>query len=156
MIAGSSVNAQTVAPAPDLSTATPIAGSWVYSQTPDFDKSLQEIQKAIELSKGSVFILDDAGYIYAISGRKADAEKVLEDLEKLSTETYVTPFGRAAIYAGLRDKDKTMEWLEKAYEERSFLTWLKVDPAFDPMRDDSRFISFLVKLGLGRNSTSEK
>src|SRR3989442_6797953 len=91
---------------------------------------------------------------YAISGRKADAEKVLEDLEKLSTETYVTPFGRAAIYAGLRDKDKTMEWLEKAYEERSFLTWLKVDPAFDPMRDDSRFISFLVKLGLGRNRTS--
>ena len=35
LIAGSSVNAQTVAPAPDLSTATPIAGSWVYSQTPD-------------------------------------------------------------------------------------------------------------------------
>jgi hypothetical protein len=33
LIAGSSVNAQTVAPAPDLSTATPIAGSWVYSQT---------------------------------------------------------------------------------------------------------------------------
>jgi hypothetical protein len=33
LIAGSSVNAQTLAPALDLSTATPIAGSWVYSQT---------------------------------------------------------------------------------------------------------------------------
>lgn len=53
--------------------------------------------------------------------------------------------------AGLGDKDKAMEWLEKAYEERSFLTWLKVDPVFDPLRDDSRFISFLGKLGLGRN-----
>src|SRR4051794_15150124 len=33
LIAGSSVNAQTVAPALDLSTATPIAGSWIYSTT---------------------------------------------------------------------------------------------------------------------------
>jgi len=128
----------------------------VYSQIPDFERSLREIQKAIELSKGSVFILDDAGYIYAISGRRGDAEKVLEDLEKMSTETYVTPFGRAAIYAGLGDKDKTMEWLEKAYEERSFLTWLKVDPAFDSLRDDPRFISLLAKMGLGRNRRSEK
>jgi hypothetical protein len=33
LIAGSSVNAQTLAPALDLSTTTPIAGSWVYAQT---------------------------------------------------------------------------------------------------------------------------
>ncbi len=120
----------------------------VYSQTGKFDEAIEEIQKAIALSKGSIFILDDAGYIYAISGRRVEAGKVLQDLDQATEETWVPPFGRAAIYAGLGDKSKAMEWLEKAYEERSFLTWLKVDPIFDSLRNDTRFISLLQRLHL--------
>ena len=96
-----------------------------------------------------MFILDDAGYIYAIAGMKDKAREVLDHLEKLSAEMYVSPYGRAAIYAGLGDKDRAIEWLGKAYEERSFLTWLKVDPVFDILKEDSRFTEILGKLGLG-------
>lgn len=120
----------------------------VYAKQAKFDESLVEIQKAIALSKRSVFILDDLGYIYALAGRRSDAEKVLEELETLSTETYVPPYGRAAIYAGLGDSDNAMEWLGKAFEERSFLAWIKVDPVFDTLRNDQAFISLLEKLGL--------
>jgi tetratricopeptide (TPR) repeat protein len=120
----------------------------VYSKQSRFDKSLEEIDKAIALSKRSIFILDDVGYIYALSGRRTEAENVLEELESLSTETYVPPYGRAAIYAGLGDSDKAMEWLGKAYEERSFLAWIKVDPVFDELRGDHRFKSLLDKLHL--------
>ena len=120
----------------------------VYAFTSRFEEALTEIQTAISLSKGSVFILDDLGYIYGLRGMRKEAEKVLDDLERLSTETYVPPFGRAVIYAGLGDNDKAMEWLLKTYEERSFLTWLKVDPAFKNLRNDTRFIQLLKKIGL--------
>jgi adenylate cyclase len=120
----------------------------VYSKQSFFDKSLAEIEKAIALSNRSVFILDDLGYIYALAGRRVEAEQVLDELESLSTETYVPPYGRAAIHAGLGNTDKAMEWLGKAYEERSFLAWIKMDPVFDGVRDDMRFGSLLEKLDL--------
>ncbi len=121
----------------------------VYTKLSLFDKSLEEIEKAIALSKRSIFILDDLGYIYALSGKRTEAKGVLEELETLSTETYVPPYGRAAIYAGLGEVDRAMEWLGKAYEERSFLAWIKVDPVFDGLRNDQRFKSLLDKLHLG-------
>ena len=121
----------------------------VYSQKSMFGEALTEIERAVELSKGSVFILDDAGYVYAVSGKRNEAIKVLNHLNVLSSEMYVPEYGRAVIYIGLGDKDKAIEWLWKAYQERCFLTWLKVEPIFDPLREDPRFIALLGKLGLG-------
>ena len=121
----------------------------VLTQKRMFHEALAEIERAVELAKGSVYILDDAGFVYAVSGRREEAKKVLDQLDDLSGELYVPEYGRAAIYAGLGDKEKTMEWLGKAYNERCFLTWLKVDPIFDPLRTDRRFQALLEKLGLG-------
>ena len=41
-----------------------------------------------------------------------------------------------------------MAWLEKAYEERSFLVYLKVDPAFDTLRKEKRLVALLDKMHL--------
>jgi hypothetical protein len=49
---------------------------------------------------------------------------VLDDLDELSSEVYVPSYGRAAIYAGLGEKEKAMDWLEKAYDERTFVVYL--------------------------------
>jgi hypothetical protein len=55
----------------------------------------------------------------------------------------------AVIYAALGDKDKAIEWLEKAYAEREYyLTYAKVDPAFDPVRSDPRFQDLLRRMNL--------
>jgi len=120
----------------------------VYAQKGLYDDAIREIETAIGLSKRSIFILDDLGHIYARAGMKEKAERVVEDLNKLSSEEYVPAYGRAAIYAGLGDKDKTMEWLQRAYEERSFVAYLKVDPIFDSMRGDRRFADLLSKMRL--------
>lgn len=67
-------------------------------------------------------------------------KKVIEELGELSKAQYVCPSYLARIYIGLDDKDRAIEWLEKAYEERSTdLVWLRVDPGFDALRSDPRF-----------------
>jgi hypothetical protein len=54
----------------------------------------------------------------------------------------------ACIYAGL-DKEQAFFWLEKAYQERSDgLTYLDVEPTFDPLRSDARFKYLLQRVGL--------
>ena len=55
--------------------------------------------------------------------------------------------GSANIYAGLDDKEQTLRWLEKAYEERSaFLVWIRVDEEFDRFRSDPRFQEFVHRM----------
>src|SRR5437016_8968136 len=120
----------------------------VYAQKGMNEEAILEIEKAIELSARSVFILDDLGYIYARAGRRDDAIKVLEDLDRTAADEYVPAYGRVVIHAALGDKEKALAWLEKAYEERSFLVYLKVDPAFDALREEERFVKILEKMGL--------
>src|SRR5713101_2174936 len=120
----------------------------VYAQKGMNNEAILEIEKAIELSGKSVFILDDLGYIYARAGRREDAMKVLEDLERTAADEYVPAYGRVVIHAALGDHEKALTWLEKAYEERSFLVYLKVDPAFDALREEERFVTIQEKMGL--------
>jgi tetratricopeptide (TPR) repeat protein len=120
----------------------------VYVQKGMYDVAITEIEKAIALSKRSTFILDDLGYIYARAGRKEDAIKVLEDLARLATDEYVPAYGRVLIHTALGDKEAALTWLEKAYEERSFLVYLNVDPAFDTLRKEERFAAVLGRMSL--------
>ena len=120
----------------------------VYAQIGKYDEAVSEIERAIALSGRSIFILDDLGYIYARAGKREDARKVLEDLDRLANDEYVPSYGRAVICAALGNKEDAMNWLEKAYDERNFLVYLKVDPAFDTLRKEERFLSLLDKMGL--------
>ena len=112
----------------------------VYAQIGKYDEAVSEIERAIALSGRSIFILDDLGYIYARAGKREDARKVLEDLDRLANDEYVPSYGRAVICAALGNKEDAMNWLEKAYDERNFLVYLKVDPAFDTLRKEERFL----------------
>ena len=57
--------------------------------------------------------------------------------------------GFARIYAGLGDKEQTLAWLEKGYEERAApLFYAKVGPIWDPVRSDPRFNDLLRRIGL--------
>ncbi len=122
--------------------------SEVYVQKGMHEEAIAEIEKAIALSGRSIFILDDLGYIYAGAGKRDEAAKVLEDLDRLASDQYVPAYGRVLICAALGYKEKAMAWLEKAYEERSFLVYLKVDPVFDPLREEERFATLIDKMGL--------
>ena len=55
----------------------------------------------------------------------------------------------ANIYVRLGDKEKAFFWFEKVFEQRDpFVLQFKVEPAFDPLRDDPRYAALLRKIGL--------
>jgi Tfp pilus assembly protein PilF len=90
------------------------------------------------------------GYAYAVAGRRAEAQQVLDKLNELSKQKYVPAVSMARIYVGLGEKDKAFEWLEKAYLDGSIGggTGIAVDPIFDPLRSDPRFMDILRRMNL--------
>ena len=89
------------------------------------------------------------GYVYAAAGKKAEALRVLDELKESSKRQYVPSYSIAIIYAGLNDKNKAFEWLNKAYDERShFIALLKVETVLDNLRPDPRFADLMRRVGL--------
>ena len=82
-------------------------------------------------------------------GKRAEAEKILHDLERKTKGGYVSPYMIATIYAGLGDKDRAFEFLEQAYRERSWdIVWaLKADLRIDNLRSDPRFQALWRRVG---------
>ena len=87
------------------------------------------------------------GAAYAAAGYRDEAQKVLQRLDELSKQGYVSPYGRARIYAALGATDETFKWLETAYQQRAnWMVLLKVDPRFDNLRSDPRFQDLMRRM----------
>jgi len=94
-------------------------------------------------------IASGIGWIYAVSGRRADALKIAEQFKDLASHAYVDFYQVAEIYAALDDKDEAFRLLEKAYEEHSSnMPFLAVDPCWDGIRSDPRYADLLRRMGL--------
>ena len=86
-----------------------------------------------------------------MSGKKEEAQKVIEHLRELSVHQYVPPYNIAVIYVGLGKKDEAFVWLDRAYQERSYLlTYLTVDERLDNLHSDPRFDELRRRVGLPR------
>ena len=87
------------------------------------------------------------GQIHALSGRRVAALQEVERLLDLSKQRYVSAYDIATIYAALGETDKTFEWLERAFDERSTLIgWLRWDAVFDGIRSDARYAAMARRL----------
>jgi tetratricopeptide (TPR) repeat protein len=119
----------------------------VYEQQGRYQEAIAELQKGRDL--GSSDQRGIIGHVYAISGRRGEAQKLLDELQEESKHKYVSPYNIAKIYEGLGEKDQAFAWLERAYGERDGnITNLKVDPEFDSLRSDERFTDLLRRVGL--------
>ncbi len=122
---------------------------WAYEQMGKLDEAIAEAQKAVSLSGGRPGILASLARAYAVSGRVAEARHLLEELAEPAKRRYVSSYRLAGVYAGLGEMDASFELLEKAYQERShLLTHIKVDPWFDPLRADPRYLDLVKRVGL--------
>jgi eukaryotic-like serine/threonine-protein kinase len=123
--------------------------SIAYIQKKMYNHAIEELSKASEAAGHYDESISLIGYTHAVTGKRAEAMKVVDQLKERSKQRYVSPYLIATIYAGLGDKDQTFEWLQKAYEDRSFrLTFIAVQPEFDNIRPDPRYADLLRKLNL--------
>ena len=113
-----------------------------------FSQAIAEFQKAITLSGGSR-PSGTLGHVYAVSGKKGKALKVVGEQERRSRRQYVSPYDIALVYGALGDSDRAFAWLERAYQDRYWMmAFLKVDPRLDPVRSDPRYTDLLRRSGL--------
>jgi len=119
-----------------------------YERKKQYPEAIAALERA-RLADDNPSSLGYLGYVYGTAGKKAEAQKALEELKELSKKRYVSPYNFACIYAGLNDRDQAFEWLERTYQERAFfMTQLKVDTVLDNLRPDPRFKDLLKRMNL--------
>jgi eukaryotic-like serine/threonine-protein kinase len=127
--------------------------SWAYAMKRMYPQALAEYDKVADQDKATAaenqFVAGSLGWVYAVSGRRADALKIAQEFKDLSSHAYVDFYQLGTIYAGLGDKDEAFRLLEKGYAERSAtMPWLAVDVFWDGMRSDPRYADLLRRIGL--------
>jgi serine/threonine-protein kinase len=121
----------------------------VQEQRGEFDESVAAFQRAIQLSPGSPLMQAGLGRTLALSGREREASRILEELQELVKNRYVSPFELASLHFALEQAEKGFEWMAKAFDDRCFeLISLKVDPRWESLRRNPRFHKLFDQLGL--------
>jgi TolB-like protein/Tfp pilus assembly protein PilF len=121
----------------------------VQEQRGDFDESAAAFQRAIQLSPGSPLMKAALGRTFALSGKQAEALRILGELHELSAKRYVSPFELAAIHFALGHTDDGFQWLARAFQDRCFeLICLRVDPRWESLRGNVQFQKLFAQLGL--------
>jgi Tfp pilus assembly protein PilF len=119
---------------------------WAEMQKGNSEEGLKLVQRALEIRRSPQHITL-WGYMHARMGRRDVAEQVMKELK--SRPSYTLPLYLARIQTGLGNNDEALLLLQQAYDDRSeSLLWLKVDPSFDPLRKNPRFIALLARVGL--------
>jgi serine/threonine-protein kinase len=114
-----------------------------------FPEAIAEIDRAVTLSQRNTRVIATLGNAYGQAGRRAEAQAILNELRARSTQTYVSAFYLALVYAGLGMRDQALEQLEKAVEERQpYLAGLNVEPPFLRLHDDPRFQTIVRRIGI--------
>jgi adenylate cyclase len=121
---------------------------WIEIKRGNYSNAIEEYRVA-QSKETQPIITAYLGFAYAKSGQKEKALEMLNELNQLAGRRFVTPFCQALVYLGLREDNEAIDWLEKAYDERSFwLGWLKVEPMYDPLRSNPRFQALYKKMNL--------
>jgi TolB-like protein/DNA-binding winged helix-turn-helix (wHTH) protein/Flp pilus assembly protein TadD len=119
-----------------------------YEQKARFQEAINDLQRAVEIDDKPLN-LAALGHVYALSGRKQEAWKILLSLDNRAEHEYVDPWSYGVIYAGFGDRDAAFHWLEKAYQQRSYWIFsLKVAAIFDSLHSDPRFNEMVHRLNL--------
>ena len=120
-----------------------------YEKKGMYPEAVAELQKTPPGAAWTPVMRAALGYADAMAGNRREAMTIASELETESKQQFVPALDIGLIYLSLDDKDRALEWLERAYRERSsLLIYLKVDPRFDALRSAPRFRDLVQRVGL--------
>jgi DNA-binding winged helix-turn-helix (wHTH) protein/cytochrome c-type biogenesis protein CcmH/NrfG len=132
----------------NLDPKVPVAhydlGAAYYVQQ-DYPAAIQELEEALGLGENRD---PQALGLYAAArarnGDEAGARMILAQLQKRSTEEYVSAYGIALAHIGLGDHDLALESARQMFRDHQVnALFAGVEPLFDPLRSDPRFVALL-------------
>jgi DNA-binding winged helix-turn-helix (wHTH) protein/tetratricopeptide (TPR) repeat protein len=126
-----------------------------YLQKGMLNEAIIELEAAVTIS-GTV-TESQAGFLghaYAVGGERKKAAQLLSHLKESSKRNHVSRYYIALINIGFGDKENAFVSLEEAFNERpGGLVYMNVEPMFDSLRSDSRFVNLLGRIGLYSHAT---
>jgi Tfp pilus assembly protein PilF len=130
-------------PIPDVLLAT------IFRSHADKGDAEEQLTHARELSEGNPHALSALVCLYARLGRRAESASLLQEMEDMATQRYVSPFdlGNAALSLG--DEDRAANWLEQAYSERSTGMIFLCKEQSENILKSPRLRSLVQKIGRG-------
>jgi adenylate cyclase len=123
-----------------------------YEQKGNSDLAIAEFQQRLNSLGQDHPLFTEAtaelAHAYGIFGRRREARQLLSELTEMSKRRLVTPSSFALVYAGLGEKDRTFEWLEKDRYIEGAGMLLKTDPRLAFLRSDPRYRELLRRMGI--------
>jgi tetratricopeptide (TPR) repeat protein len=122
---------------------------WAYLKNASVDKGLAQLERAVALVPENTLYLAQLGQAYGMTGSTEKAGEVLRQLEDLSQQRYVSPYHMAYVFTGLGERDRAMDFLERAYQERAGSVYgIKGSFLFTTLHSHPRFKALLRKMNL--------
>lgn len=120
-----------------------------YEQIGRLSEALSEFRSAAQLSGRNPGVLSALGHCQAVAGLLDEARETLQQLQLLSARRYIPAYEFAIINVGLGDEDQAVEFIGKAFEERSpWLMMLPLEPRLAHLKSHPRFDWLLSSLNL--------
>ena len=132
---------------PNLMVGHAVLG-WSFTEQKKYADAIVELEAASNLSGGALVYRCALGRAYALWGDAAAAKKILSEIEAAQTEPRGVGSALAALYLATGDSEHAFSWLEQSAPGDIQANWLRVDPAFDPIRTNPRFVAILSRLGI--------
>ena len=132
---------------PNFSTAYDFLGRSLLAKGRNAE-AIANFEKLVELSNRADWVLGDLGYAFGVSGKRTEATAIAKELEELYAKKKTTGLSVAKVYAGLGEKNKAFEWLEKDFESRADMGNIRWEFGYEPLRNDPRFKDLLKRMGL--------
>ncbi len=132
---------------PNLMVAHAVLG-WSYTEQKKFPDAIAELEAASKLSGGVLVYRSALGRAYALFGDMASARKILAELEAAQSEPRGVGSALAALCLATGDPERALYWLEQTAPGDIQANWLRVDPAFDSIRTNPRFVAIVARMGI--------
>ncbi|HEY2363663.1 MAG TPA: tetratricopeptide repeat protein, partial [Candidatus Angelobacter sp.] len=120
---------------------------WSYLEQKKYSQAIEELQTAAKMSGNSTVYRCGIARAYALSGNSQEANKILADVGKVQAQPTGSGTAFATVYVALGDDEHALHWLEKTAPGDIQANWLRVDPAFDSLRQNPRFVAVVNRIG---------